>query len=285
MPGILITGANGQLGKALRIALREHVLFPTDLADLDISNLDAVVESVGRLNPDIVINCAAFTAVDRCESEIDQAYKINAIGARNCAIASEKQGAKIVHISTDYVFDGKGIIGSDGNVRPYNEFDTTNPVNIYGNSKLAGERFVQMYNPRHFVLRTAWLYGDGGNFVNTMLQLSRREDAIRVVDDQVGSPTSTHELAGVIQRLMLSENYGLFHAASEGMCSWFEFAREIFKCKGITREVAPVSTDMFPRPAKRPSYSALDAMMLRMTLNYSMSHWRDALGRYLEGVD
>ncbi|NMA49376.1 MAG: dTDP-4-dehydrorhamnose reductase [Tissierellia bacterium] len=284
MSKILITGVKGQLGKELIRQLKnnkEYTLLLTDVDDLDITNIDSVNIMLKAEKPNIVINCAAHTAVDKCETDVDNAYKINAIGARNLAIASNEIGSKIVHISTDYVFNGIGNTDLEGNIIPYTEFDTPEPQTVYGKTKLQGENFVKNTNPRHFIIRTAWLYGEGNNFVHTMIKLGSQNESVKVVNDQYGTPTSTEELAKMIIYLMETDNYGLFHGTCEGQCTWYEFAKEIFKLKGMTTEVIPVTTEEFPRPAKRPKYSVLDNYMLRLTSDFRFGDWKEALVKYL----
>ncbi len=284
---VLITGSKGQLGLevASQLKLRKNVeLFLTDISELDISDIDVVIEAVKRVKPDTIINCAAYTAVDDCEKNSDIAYKYNTIGPRNLAIASMETHSKLVHVSTDYVFDGKGIMDEHGNIRPYNEFDHPAPQTVYGKTKYEGELFVRRIAPRNFILRTAWLYGDGNNFIRTMLNLSKTSDVIRVVNDQHGSPTSTSELARAITLLIDTDNYGLFHSTCEGQCTWYEFAREIFQLKGINTRVEPITTEEFPRPAKRPEFSVLDNYMFRLTTKHIFSEWQDELKLYLSKI-
>ena len=247
----------------------------TDAGDLDISDNAQVIRYVRELRPDVVINCAAYTAVDACETEGDRAYRINAIGPRNLAIAAREVGAKLMHISTDYVFEGTA-------GEPYTEFDAVHPVSAYGRTKLEGERFVQQFAGRYFILRTAWLYGDGNNFVKTMLRLSESHDEVRVVCDQFGSPTSATELAKVMHFLEPTENYGLFHATCEGSCSWADFATETFRLAGKPTKVTRVTTEEYGSPTKRPAYSVLDNYMLRLTTDYRMADWKEALRAYLQ---
>ena len=200
MKKIIVTGCNGQLGRAINLELQgnsEIEFVNTDVAELDITNIDKVLELARQVKPYAIINCAAHTAVDACEGDVDNAYRINAIGPRNLSIAATETGAKMIHVSTDYVFDGKG-------TRPYLEFDRPNPQGVYGETKLAGENMVKDFADRYFIFRTAWLYGDGKNFVKTMLRLSEDHDQVRVVRDQVGSPTSTKELAGAIAHLLFT---------------------------------------------------------------------------------
>lgn len=277
MKKILVTGCNGQLGRQIQ---REYesddvTLICTDVEDLDIADNGQVMSYVRQKQPDVIINCAAYTAVDACENEWDTAYRINAIGPRNLAIAARETGAKLIHISTDYVFEGNAD-------RPYTEFDAVHPVSAYGKTKLEGERFVRQFADRYFILRTAWLYGDGNNFAKTMLRLSETHDEVRVVCDQFGSPTSTSELAKVIHRLEPTENYGLFHATCEGSCSWADFAEEVFRLAGKHTTVTRVTTEEYGSPTKRPAYSVLDNYMLRLTTDHRMADWKAAIREYLK---
>ena len=278
MKKIIVTGCNGQLGHAINLELQgnpEIEFVNTDVAELDITNIDKVMELAKAVRPYAIINCAAHTAVDACETDVDNAYRINAIGPRNLSIAARETGAKLIHISTDSVFDGKG-------TRPYLEFDKTDPQGVYGASKLAGENMVRDFADRYFILRTAWLYGDGKNFVKTMLRLSQTNDKVRVVHDQVGSPTSTKELAGAIACLLFTENYGLFHATCEGDCSWADFTREIFRLAGRGTQVEGITTEEFGAKAPRPAYSILENYMLKLTTDYMFADWHDAIEEYLK---
>jgi|UniRef100_UPI003FEF5642 dTDP-4-dehydrorhamnose reductase len=287
MKKILVTGCNGQLGRAVRkeYAGEKVTFINTDVTEgegvlaLDITDVDAVMELVRREKPDVIINCAAHTNVDLCEKQWDSAYRINAIGPRNLSIAATAVGAKMIHVSTDYVFEGNG-------TRPYTEFDAPNPISAYGKTKLEGERFVQAFADRYFILRTAWLYGEGKNFVKTMLRLAETHDEVSVVDDQVGSPTSAVELARMIHYLEKTDNYGIFHATCEGDTNWADFAETIFKKAGKVTKVRHVSSEeyakMNPASAKRPAYSILDNYMLRLTGDYRMADWQDALDEYMK---
>lgn len=303
---ILVTGSLGQLGREVRrqLALSELSFFSgtsfesgkkdslrvtgVDLGDLDISDLNATMAFCRELRPDVIINCAAHTAVDVCEAEPDAAYRANALGPRNLAMAAEEMGAKLVHISTDYVFDGEGLPlsqpgdGPQAGFRHYHEFDRPNPQTVYGRSKLAGENFVQQFCSRWFILRTAWLYGDGNNFVKTMLKLASERDEVRVVADQSGTPTSSRALTACMLELLQTEAYGLYHATCEGETTWHGFAEEIFRLHGLLTKVTPVTTAEFPRPAPRPRYSVLDNSMLRMGGFSPFPLWQDELTLYLK---
>lgn len=287
MKKILITGCNGQLGRAVQqVYAGDDVEFIlTDVVEgagiisLDITSIDKVLACVRAHHPDVIMNCAAHTNVDRCEEEWDLAYQLNAIGPRNLSIAAADVHAKLIHISTDYVFDGKGS-------RPYIEYDPVHPVSAYGKTKLEGENYVRQFAERYYILRTAWLYGDGRNFVKTMLNLAERLDQVTVVCDQQGSPTSAVELARVIRFLEGTDNYGLFHATCEGDTNWAAFAELIFSLCRKSVPVIPVTSakykEMNPASADRPAYSILDNYMLRLTTEYRMADWQDALKEYLK---
>ncbi len=275
---ILVTGANGQLGRAiceLYTGNPEVEIIKTDVAELDITDVAATVAMIEEVKPYAIINCAAHTNVNACETDVDNAYKINAIGPRNLSIAAAKTGAKMVHVSTDYVFEGNGTV-------PYTEFDDTNPLGMYGKTKLEGEKFVQQFTDKFFIIRTAWLYGDGKNFVKTMLKLSETNDEVKVVGDQIGSPTSTKVLADIINELIFTENYGIFHGTCEGFCSWADFTEEIFRLAGKKTKVKHITTEEFPTPAKRPAYSVLDNYMLKLTTGYTAPDWKEAIKEYIE---
>lgn len=287
MKKIIITGCNGQLGRAINVLLSgntEYELINTDfnvdgVKNLDITNLDNVVTLFDEVKPYAVINCAAHTNVDACEVQQDAAYKINAIGPRNLSIAATKNSAKMVHVSTDYVFRG------DANT-PYTEFDTPAPKAMYGITKLAGENFVQQFAKDYFIIRTAWLYGDGKNFVKTMLRLSENHDEVSVVNDQLGSPTSASELAKAIVHLLPTDNYGLFHGTCEGICSWADFTKEIYRLAGKSTKVNPVTSaqykEMNPASADRPHYSVLENYMLKLTTNHMFADWEKAISEYIK---
>lgn len=279
MKKLIVTGADGQLGRAINMQYAgntEYELINTDVGELDITDIDSVMKFVRGVQPYAIINCAAYTAVEACEKEEDLAFRINAIGARNLSIASGETGAKLMHVSTDYVFDGNG-------TRPYRETDPTGPQGAYGRTKLAGEMFVKEFSDRHFILRTAWLYGDGKNFVKTMLRLSETNDKVRVVRDQVGSPTSAAQLASAVAYLLPTENYGLFHATCEGDCSWAQFTEEIFRLAGKKTAVEAITSEEYGAAVKRPAYSILDNYMFRMTTDFKFADWHDAIAAYLKG--
>lgn len=278
MKKIIVTGCNGQLGRAINkqyANATDITLINTDVAELDITNIDKVMELARQIKPYAIINCAAHTNVNACESQGDSAYRINAIGPRNLSIAATETGAKMIQVSTDYVFPG------DGN-RPYTEFDQVGPNSMYGATKLAGENFVKDFAKDYFILRTAWLYGEGNNFVKTMLNLAETHDEVGVVMDQFGSPTSAVELAKAIAYLVPTENYGTFHATCEGSCSWADFAEDIFRLAGKETRVKRLTTEEYPTPAKRPAYSVLENYMFKLTTDFSFAQWEDALVEYIK---
>ena len=290
MKKVLVTGCNGQLGRAIQKEYAGDVTFIlTDVAEgegitsLDITDIDAVMSLVLNEKPDVIINCAALTNVDGCEKMWDLAYKINAIGPRNLAIAATAVGAKLVHVSTDYVFAGT-------ERTPRTEFDTPDPISAYGKTKLEGEQFVRQFAEKFFILRTAWLYGDGKNFVKTMVRVAKTHDEVSVVCDQFGSPTSAVELAKMIHFLEGTDNYGIFHATCEGETNWADFTEAFYAKLGITAKVNHITSEeyarMNPEVAKRPAYSNLDNYMLRLTTNqFAMANWEDALDVYLKDFD
>ncbi|WP_243167465.1 MULTISPECIES: dTDP-4-dehydrorhamnose reductase [Lachnospiraceae] len=283
MKKIIVTGCNGQLGRAVNqqyAGSTEYELVNTDVAELDITKVDKVLELAREVKPYAIINCAAYTNVDKCEVEQDLAYKINAIGARNLAIAAADTGAKLMHISTDYVFPG------NVSAHPLTEFDRVSPKSMYGATKLAGENFVRDFANRYFIIRTAWLYGDGHNFAKTMLKLAETNDKIGVVMDQVGTPTSAVELAKAIKYLLPTDNYGLFHGTCEGDTNWAEFAAAVLRLAGSKTEIEPITSEeykrRFPNSADRPAYSILENYMLKLTTDFSFASWQDAIEVYMK---
>ncbi|PWW08463.1 dTDP-4-dehydrorhamnose reductase [Paenibacillus cellulosilyticus] len=273
---VLVTGANGQLGRELMLRSDPaYELFGFGRDELDIADLAQCRAAVEQVRPHAVIHCAAYTAVDRAEADADNAYQVNAAGSRNIAIAAREAGAKLAYVSTDYVFDGRS-------TTPYNEYDETNPLTVYGKSKLAGEQLVQSLHDRYFIVRTAWVYGaHGANFVRTMLRLGEAGGTVKVVSDQFGSPTYTADLAQMLLSLIATEAYGIYHATNSGSCSWYEFAAAIFEEGGLPAKVEPCTTAEFPRPAPRPAYSVLDHSAIRANGLPPMRHWREALRDFM----
>ena len=272
---ILVTGANGQLGREITRQAACHELLLTDQDTLDITDAGMTERFFREHKPQAVIHCAAYTNVDGAETDEDGAFRVNVIGSRNIAAACLENQARMVYISTDYVFDGL-------NNQPYREFDTCKPQSVYGRTKLQGEETVRQILGRHYILRTAWLYGDGNNFVRTMLRLAEQNTQLRVVNDQVGTPTSTVDLTQVILKLLATDCYGTYHATCQGEASWYDFACEIFRQTGKTVAVSPVSTAEYPRPARRPAQAILDNHMLRMSIGDPMRPWQEALREYLQ---
>ena len=276
---LLITGGKGMLGRTLQRVLSQHRITIADLPDWDITDAAAFDEQLAAVKPDVVIHCAAMTAVDKCESEIEFAYKLNAFGTANVAAACNRHGVRLIAISTDYVFDGD----SD---RPYNEFDRATGGNtVYGKSKFAGEEAVRRHCPNHVICRISWLYGHGGpSFVHAMMSLADgTRPMLKVVADQHGNPTSTTAVARQLRNILAKpELVGTFHLTCEGEATWFEFAQEIFRLAGKIQAVSPCTTDEFPRPAPRPKNSRLDKMMLRLAGLPPMPDWHDALAEFMK---
>ena len=293
---VLILGSAGKLGSDLCLTLQTTCkVVGATRAQADITNLRRLKEFLREVNPSIIVNAAGYTDVDGCESNPDEAFRVNALGARNAAIAARGAGAKLVHVSTDYVFDGT-------KKEPYTEDDVPHPLSVYGASKLLGESLVKEQTKEFFIVRTAWLYGaTGKDFVRTMLRLLDERDELTVVDDQRGSPTCSADLAAQIRSLMMTDFYGTYHGASHGSCSWYEFAAEIFRCTGhsLSRNpdgpgwlvdrgeartslvLRPVPTAEFPRPAARPMNSVLENRMLKLERLDEMPEWKDAIVRFL----
>lgn len=294
---ILVTGANGQLGNELKRLLegKQAEIGPipeayegaeadfVDFQELDISDAVAVESYFGSDRYDIVINCAAATNVDGCEADETAAFKVNAVGAENLAREAARIGAKLVHVSTDYVFPGN----EEGERI---EADATGPISAYGRTKLAGEEAVQAANPKSFIVRTAWLYGYvGKNFVKTMKRLGETHDRVTVVDDQIGNPTSANDLAYEILKIALTDDYGIYHVTNDGICSWADFARAIMEGFGLDCEVVSVTTEEYkranPQSADRPRFSALRNAHLEESVGDEMRSWQDALSAYVRNFD
>lgn len=271
---ILVTGAAGQLGRSLAAPLAQHEVTAYTRAELDVTSLDAVRAAVRGVRPDAVINAAAYNRVDDAEADATDAYRGNALAPRNLALATAERGLPLVHVSTDYVFDGRG-------TRPYHEFDATSPQTAYGRSKLAGEVAVRDLNPRHYVVRTAWVYDAlGANFPRTMLSLAARPE-VRVVDDQTGCPTYAPHLAQAIARLIETGAFGTYHFAGAGAVTWYGLTRRLYELRGIQTPVVPVTTEEFPRPAPRPRYSVLTTLQEPRIV---LPPWEDALEEFCRAL-
>jgi len=275
---IVVTGSLGQLGKAFKSlsATSQHEFMFTDRVVLDITNPKEVEHYFNTNQVDFVINCAAYTAVDKAEEEREKAFLINKSGVENLVTACEKFGIALIHFSTDYVFDGE-------NNKPYNEADSTNPLGVYGESKLEGEKSVLDSTISALVLRTSWLYAtDGKNFYNTMLRLGKDKTEISVVSDQVGTPTKTIDLAEAVVHCI--EKFSIwkgsrevYHFSNEGVASWYDFAKAILEINTIDCKVNPISTEEYPTPAKRPFFSVLNKQKFKTTFDFEIKHWREAL--------
>ncbi len=269
---IFLTGATGQLGVALQRVLGDQHLVAPPEADADITDT-SIVSRIVDARPDVVIHAAAYTDVDGAEANPDRAYAVNAGGSRNVAHGATKASARLVAISTDYVYDGT-------KPTPYVEDDPVAPLSVYGASKLAGEREVLAVVPDALILRTAWLYGEGKNFVRTIIRLAGERSELRVVSDQLGSPTSADDLARAIRATLATPASGVYHAVNAGSCSWHEFAVTILRLAGLDRRVVPILSAELARPAKRPARAVLDCSKLA-TLGILMRPWQDALADYL----
>ena len=271
MSKVLVTGSGGQLGQELVELLPErgHVVLAFSRAELDVADFGAVRGVLDAHAPDLVVNAAAYTNVDRCETETDLAYRVNALGPRNLAQLCEERGCDLLHVSTNYVFDGE-------NERPYEPFDPPNPISAYGRTKLAGEEYVRQLTSRWYVVRSAGVYGRGHNFVRTMLRVAAERDALKVKDDEFISPTYARDLAEGIIEVVETGEYGLYHLTNSGSCSWYEFTEEIFRLAGIRRRVIPIPGSEYPLPAARPANGVLSPLG-----SPSLRWWRDALEDYL----
>ena len=273
---ILITGSNGMLGHDLINALKNHDLILTNSKTLDITDKNHTIDFICEAKPDIVINSAAYTDVDGCEENQDLAYAVNGEGVRNLALACREADCPLVHISTDYIFNGK-------NDKPWVEDDEIGPISIYGKSKLKGEEAILEILDKYFIVRTAWLYGvNGKNFPRTMLELAESHSEITVVYDEVGTPTYTPDLAGGISQLIETDYYGIYHLTNSGSCSWCEFAKYIFEVAGKDINVVPVTASEFARPAPRPSYSVLENKNWIEKGFKPLRSYKEAIKEYIE---
>ncbi len=272
---IMVTGSNGQLGRELVEILpgRGNEVVALSRGELDVADPAAVERAVEACTPELVVNAAAYTDVDGSETETGTAYSVNALGPRNLAQACERRGCELLHVSTNYVFDGKS-------ERPYEPFDLPNPISAYGRTKLAGEEYVKHLSRRWYLVRTAGVYGEGHNFARTMLRLAKERDVLKVKDDEFVSPTYARDLAEGIAEVIDARLYGLYHLTNSGSCSWFEFAEEIFSLSGAEVRVVPIPTSEYPLPAARPANGVLAA-----SGSPPLRHWREALADYLGRED
>ena len=271
---ILLTGASGQLGTAMQVALVEHDVIPLTKENLDVSDFDEVQKVVKELNPECILNTAAYTNVDGAETNVHLAYAVNALGLRNLAVVAASLDIPLMHVSTDYVFDGRSSV-------PYHEFDRPNPLSVYGASKLAGEEAIRELHGHHFIVRTAWLYHIvGRNFPKTITAMASRP-VVRVVEDQVGSPTYAPHLASALARLLETRAYGTYHLAGRGQTTWFALTCELYRRLGIATPVEPVKTSDFPRPAPRPRFSALTTLQSPCI---ELPPWQAGVAEYAAGA-
>lgn len=280
---VLVTGASGQLGQSLQFIASQYpemqFVFATS-QDLDITNPESVTSFFESNTIDYCINTAAYTAVDKAESESEKAHWVNVVGPKNLAIACQKNKATLLHISTDFVFEGSA-------TTPYMETETTNPIGIYGQTKLEGETEVASHCDKHYIIRTSWVYSQfGNNFMKTMLRLSQDRKELNVVADQIGTPTNAVDLANAILKIISFdsqqpslEKYGIYNFSNEGICSWYDFAVEIFKQYNIDIKVNPIPTEAYPTPAKRPTYSVLDKSKIKSTFGITIQNWQEALAQ------
>jgi dTDP-4-dehydrorhamnose reductase len=277
---VAVTGAGGMLARALLPALASagHETLALSKSIADVTRLESLGAPLRGFRPDWIFHLAAFTRVDDCESRADHAYLVNGLGARNAALAAAELGAAVLVVSTDYVFDGRS-------KRPYREYDPTGPHTVYGASKLAGERASREVNPRHLIVRTAWLYGQGGsNFPDAILARARAGQALQVVDDQRGSPTWTEDLAPALVRLADAGQFGTYHCTSSGNCTWHDFASHLVARAGLETPVARIDSAALGRPAARPAYSVLSNLLYEHVAEHRMPSWQDATDRYLTSL-
>ena len=277
---LLVTGVKGQLGHDIVNECKEQNIeaVGVDVEEMDITDAKKVAEVIKEGNYDAIIHCAAWTAVDKAEDEIELCTKVNVDGTRNIANICKELDIPMMYFSTDYVFDGQG-------ETPWNEYDKRQPLNVYGQTKYEGELAVEALN-KFFIVRIAWVFGvNGNNFIKTMLRLGKERGAVSVVNDQIGSPTYTYDLSKLVVDMIQTDKYGIYHATNEGLCSWYEFACEIFKQAGMSVEVTPVDSDAFPAKAKRPNNSRMSKDMLDKNGFDRLPTWQDALNRYLKEID
>lgn len=277
---VLVTGTKGQLGYDVvnELEKRGHTAVAVDIEEMDITDAVSVERVITEAEVEAVIHCAAYTAVDAAEDNVEICRRVNAEGTENIAKVCKKLDLKMIYISTDYVFDGEG-------ERPWEPDDERHPLNVYGQTKYEGELAVEKYLEKYFIVRIAWVFGvNGKNFIRTMLKLSETHEELNVVDDQVGSPTYTYDLAVLLVDMVESDKYGRYHATNEGLCTWYEFAKEIFRQAGVEVKVNPVTSDMFPAKAKRPKNSRMSKEKLDANGFHRLPTWQDALERYLSEI-
>lgn len=290
---VLVTGANGQLGQAIQSIGEKYpsidFVFCTS-SNLDITSLVQCENVFQKYQPQFCINTAAYTAVDKAESEPEKANLVNVIGAKNLAQVCKNQKTTLIHISTDFVFDGKSFVTPSGVEKPFTELDKPNPKSVYGKTKLDGEIAIQNILDEHFIIRTSWVYSQfGNNFMKTMIRLGNERESLSVVNDQIGTPTNAVDLANVLLKIITlcnavpnirdvrASNFGIYNFSNEGQCSWYDFAREIFKQNNIQTQLNPISTIDYPTPAKRPKFSVLDKTKIKTTFGIPIENWKESL--------
>ncbi len=293
---VLVTGANGQLGQSIQFISKNYLDIDFVFCDstlLDITNLDNVTKIFKQFKPDFCINTAAYTAVDKAESELEKAHLINVVGAQNLALVCKEYDTILLHVSTDFVFDGNRFVILSAVEVPYTELDIPNPTGVYGQTKLDGEKAIQAILDNYFIIRTSWVYSQfGNNFMKTMLRLASERDTISVVNDQIGTPTNAVDLAEVLIKIIChtersrsdqnielpsSNLFGIYNFSNEGKCSWYEFALKIFEVNNLKINVQPIPTSSYPTPAKRPSFSVLDKTKIKSTFKIDIKTWEESL--------
>ena len=277
---VLVTGANGQLGQSIQFIANKYPTIQfvyTDFQEMDITNLESCQTAFLKYKPQFCINTAAYTAVDKAEGEPEKAHLINAKGAENLAKVCKENDTILLHISTDFIFDGTATV-------PYEEASKPNPKSVYGQTKLDGELAIEKNWEKHFIVRTSWVYSQfGNNFMKTMLRLASERDSLSVVADQIGTPTNAVDLAEVLLKIIQSpithhpSSFGIYNFSNEGQCSWYDFAKEIFHQKGIKIDLKPIPTSAYPTPAKRPAYSVLDKTKIKSTFDIEINEWQTSL--------
>lgn len=285
---VLVTGSSGQLGQSMRFIAPNYPQIDFVFCDsktLDITNLENCNQVFDQYKPNFCINAAAYTAVDKAESEPEKAFAINVTGAKNLAEVSKKFDTILLHISTDFVFDGNRDVTSSAVEMPYTEIDIPNPTGVYGQTKLDGEKAIQNIWNKHYIIRTSWVYSQfGNNFMKTMLRLASERDTISVVNDQIGTPTNAVDLAEDLVKIILTDNrqpttdnFGIYNFSNEGQCSWYDFAKKIFEINNISINLLPIPTTSFPTPAKRPSFSVLDKSKIKTVFGIEINNWEESL--------
>ena len=285
---VLVTGANGQLGQAIQFISGNYPTIDFIFCDsktLDITDLNNVQDVFNKFKPEYCINAAAYTAVDKAETETEKAHLINVVGAKNLAIVCKENNSVLLHISTDFVFDGNRSATQCSVALPYSEIDIPNPTGVYGQTKLDGEKAIQETFNNYFIIRTSWVYSQfANNFMKTMLRLASERDSLSIVNDQIGTPTNAVDLAETLlliishtQRSRSTQNFGIYNFSNEGQCSWYEFAKKIFEINNVQINVQPIPTTSFPTPAKRPAYSVLDKTKIKNVFGVEIPSWETSL--------